>query len=68
MLLEEGEVSDEIWVEEVGFDLGGDAVGDGADEEWDGGVFDAWEGSVSLCLYFVPKSKGEEGTYCVRLD
>jgi hypothetical protein len=36
----------QLWVHEGGVDFGGDAVGDGLEEEGDRGAFDVWPGLV----------------------
>lgn len=46
LVLEEGEVRGEVRGQEGGGDVRRDAVGDGADEEGNGRVFDAWCWSV----------------------
>jgi len=38
VVLEEVEVRLQLWIDEAGVDLAGDAVGDGLEEEGDGGV------------------------------
>ena len=40
IVLEEVEVGLQLWVDEAGVDLTSDAVGDGLEEEGDGGIFD----------------------------
>ena len=40
VVFEEVEVRLQLWVDEAGVDLTGDAVGDGLEEEGDGCVFD----------------------------
>jgi len=40
VVLEEVEVGLQLWVDEAGIDLAGDAVGDGLEEEGDRGVLD----------------------------
>jgi hypothetical protein len=50
----------QLWVNEGGVDFGGDAVGDGLEEEGDGSAFDVWFGLVvgkyllSFELYSLP--------------
>ena len=44
IVFEEVEVGLQLWVDEAGVDLAGDAVGDGLEEEGDGRIFDVWCG------------------------
>lgn len=42
LLFEEGEVRGEVWVQEAGLHVSGDAARDGFDEEGDWGCFDGF--------------------------
>jgi len=44
VVFEEVEVGLQLWIDEAGVDLAGDAVGDGLEEEGDWGVLDVWCG------------------------
>jgi len=44
VVFEKVEVGLQLWIDKPGVDLAGDAVGDGLEEEGDGGILDVWGG------------------------